>query len=148
MKLFSLLAASDKLLEGLIVAVIVLAAIGVIALAVVLIVGNRAAKNRKTNAKTPVQQTPSQPKPKAEPFKPEIIQKPTNKCWRRMEKRKLSYTIGRNRAFELWCWRTLLRVPWTVRRSNQSILKEINPEYSLEELMLKLQYLRPSDVKN
>ena len=78
MKLFSLLAASDKLLEGLIVAVIVLAAIGVIALAVVLIVGNRAAKNRKTNAKTPVQQTPSQPKPKAEPFKPEIIQKPTN----------------------------------------------------------------------
>ena len=41
-------------------------------------------------------------------------------------------------AFELWCWRRLLRVPWTVRRSNQSILKEINPEYSLEELMLKL----------
>ena len=43
-------------------------------------------------------------------------------------------------AFELWCWRPLLRVPWTVRRSNQSILKEINPEYSLEGLMLKLQY--------
>ena len=45
-------------------------------------------------------------------------------------------------AFELWCWRRLLRVPWTARRSNQSILKEISPEYSLEELMLKpkLQY--------
>ena len=41
-------------------------------------------------------------------------------------------------AFELWCWRRLLRVPWTERRSNQSILKEINHEYSLEELMLKL----------
>ena len=41
-------------------------------------------------------------------------------------------------AFELWCWRRLLRVPWTTRRSNQSILKEINPEYSLEVLMLKL----------
>ena len=41
-------------------------------------------------------------------------------------------------AFELWCWRRLLRVPWTARRSNHSILKEINPEYSLEELMLKL----------
>ena len=43
-------------------------------------------------------------------------------------------------AFELGCWRRPLRVPWTVRRFNQSILKEINPEYSLEELMLKLQY--------
>ena len=43
-------------------------------------------------------------------------------------------------AFELWCWRRLLRVPWTARRSNQSILKEINPEYSLDGLMLKLQY--------
>ena len=42
-------------------------------------------------------------------------------------------------AFKLWCWRRLLRVPWTVRRSNQSILEEINPEYSLEELMLKFQ---------
>ena len=42
-------------------------------------------------------------------------------------------------AFELWCWRRLLRVPWTARRSNQSILKEISPEYSLEGLMLKLQ---------
>ena len=41
-------------------------------------------------------------------------------------------------AFKLWCWRRLLRVPWTTRRSNQSILKEINPEYSLEGLMLKL----------
>ena len=46
-------------------------------------------------------------------------------------------------AFKLWCWRRLLRVPWSARRSNQSILKEINPEYSLEGLMLKLklQYL-------
>ena len=43
-------------------------------------------------------------------------------------------------AFELWCWRRLLRVPWTARRSNQSILKEISPEYSLEGLTLKLQY--------
>ena len=43
-------------------------------------------------------------------------------------------------AFELWCWRRLLRVPWTARRSNQSILKQISPEYSLEGLMLKLQY--------
>ena len=41
-------------------------------------------------------------------------------------------------AFELWCWRRFLRVPWTARRSNQSILKEISPEYSLEGLMLKL----------
>ena len=41
-------------------------------------------------------------------------------------------------AFELWCWRRFLSVPWTARRSNQSILKEINPEYSLEGLMLKL----------
>ena len=41
-------------------------------------------------------------------------------------------------AFKLWCWRRLLRVPWTARNSNQSILKEISPEYSLEELMLKL----------
>ena len=46
-------------------------------------------------------------------------------------------------AFELWCWRRLLMVPWTARRANQSILKEISPEYSLEGLMpkLKLQYL-------
>ena len=41
-------------------------------------------------------------------------------------------------AFELWCWRRLLRVPWTARRSNQSMLKEISPEYSLEGVMLKL----------
>ena len=51
-------------------------------------------------------------------------------------KRKLS--AKEMMAFELWCWRRLLRVPWTARRSNQSILKEISPEYSLEELMLKL----------
>ena len=44
----------------------------------------------------------------------------------------------RTDAFELWCWRRLLRVPWTARRSNQSILKEINPEYSLKGLMVKL----------
>ena len=52
-------------------------------------------------------------------------------------------------AFELWCWRRLLRVTWTARTSNQSILKEIRPEYSLEGLMLKLkfQYFGP-DVKN
>ena len=51
-------------------------------------------------------------------------------------------------AFELWCWRRLLRVPWTARRSNQSILKEINPEYSLERLILKLklQYFGDSDA--
>ena len=49
----------------------------------------------------------------------------------------------RTDAFELWCWRRLLRIPWTARRSNQSILKEISPGYSLEGLMLKLklQYL-------
>ena len=58
-------------------------------------------------------------------------------------------------AFELWCWKRLLRVPWTPRRSNQSILKEISPEYSLERLMLKLklQYfgylmLRPDSFEN
>jgi len=43
-------------------------------------------------------------------------------------------------AFKLWCWRRLFRVPWTARRSNQSILKEISPEYSLEGLMLKLKF--------
>ena len=48
--------------------------------------------------------------------------------------------LGRIDAFELWCWRKLLRVPWTARRSNQSILKKINPVYSLEELMLKLKH--------
>ena len=46
----------------------------------------------------------------------------------------------RTDAFELWCWRRLLRVPWIARRSNQSILKEINPEYSQDGLVLKLQY--------
>ena len=46
----------------------------------------------------------------------------------------------RSDAFELWCWRRLLRVPWSARRSNHSILNEINPEYSLEGLMPKLQY--------
>ena len=56
-----------------------------------------------------------------------------------------SWTINKDEhrridAFELWCWRRLLRVPWTARRSNQSILKETSPEYSLEGLMLKLQY--------
>ena len=53
-------------------------------------------------------------------------------------------------AFELWCWRRLLRVPWTARRSNQSILKEISPEYSLEGLMLKLKLsvLWPPDAKS
>jgi len=49
-----------------------------------------------------------------------------------------SWTIKKADAFELWRWRRLLRVPWTARRSNQSILKEISPEYSLEGLMLKL----------
>src|SRR5574337_613239 len=43
-------------------------------------------------------------------------------------------------AFKMWCWRRLLRVPWTARRSNQSVLKEINPEYSLEGLMLKMKF--------
>ena len=56
-----------------------------------------------------------------------------------------SWTINkaehqRIEAFELWCQRRLLRVPWTVRRSNQSVLQEINPEYSLEGLMLKLKF--------
>ena len=53
-------------------------------------------------------------------------------------------------TFELWCWRRLLRVSWTARRSNQSVLKEINPDYSLEGLMLRLKLLIlwPSDVKN
>jgi len=43
-------------------------------------------------------------------------------------------------AFELWCWRRLVRVPWTAKRSNQLIFREINPEHSLEELMLKLKF--------
>ena len=78
----------------------------------------------------------------------------TSFCWQRSIQVKLrffsvimyrceSWTIKkaehqRINAFELWCWRRLLRVSWTARRSNQSILKEINPEYSLEGLMLKL----------
>ena len=49
-------------------------------------------------------------------------------------------------GFELWCWRRLLRVPWTARRSNQSILKEISPEYSLEGLMLKLKLQYPGHL--
>ena len=53
----------------------------------------------------------------------------------------------RTDVFEMWCWRRLLRVPWTAKRPNQSILKEINLEYSLEGLMLKL-ILWPSDVKS
>ena len=59
---------------------------------------------------------------------------------------------GRTDAFRLWCWRRLLRVPWTARRSNQSVLKEINPEYSVEGLMLKAEaaaaVLRPPDMKS
>ena len=53
-------------------------------------------------------------------------------------------------AFELWCWRRLLGVPWTARRANQSILKEISPDYSLEglTLKLKLQYFGPPDAKS
>ena len=51
-------------------------------------------------------------------------------------------------AFELWCWRRLLRVPRTARRSNQAILKEISPEYSLEGLILKLQHFSPLMGKN
>ena len=54
----------------------------------------------------------------------------------------------RTDAFQLWCWRRFLRVPWAARRSHWSILKEINSEYSLEGLMLKCQYLWPLDAKN
>ena len=53
--------------------------------------------------------------------------------------KKAEHWRAEHNAFALWCWRILLRVPWTARRSNQWILKEINPEYSLEGLMLKLQ---------
>ena len=58
--------------------------------------------------------------------------------------------VPKNWCFELWCWRRPLRVPWTARRSNQSILKEISPEYSLEGLMLKLKtpILWPPDAKD
>ena len=53
-------------------------------------------------------------------------------------------------AFKLWCWRRLLTVPWTTRRSNQSVLKQINPEYLLKGLLLKLklQYFWPADAKS
>ena len=49
-----------------------------------------------------------------------------------------NWTVKKADAFELWCWKRVLTVPWTARRSNQSVLKEISPEYSLEGLMLKL----------
>ena len=60
------------------------------------------------------------------------------------------FGITRIDAFELWCWRRLLRVPWTARRSNQSILKEMSPGISLEGMMLKLklQYFWPPHVKS
>ena len=60
-----------------------------------------------------------------------ILPKPFQ--WRRLEHQRID-------AFKLWCYRRLLRVPWTARRSNKSVLKEINPEYSLEGLMLKLKF--------
>ena len=58
----------------------------------------------------------------------------------RKQKWEMSKTSMEIDTFKLWCWRKLLRVPWTARRSNQSILKGISPEYSLEGLMLKFQY--------
>ena len=67
-------------------------------------------------------------------------------CWQELVKAIVflvvmhGYESWRIDAFELWCWRRLLRVPWTTRRSNQSILKEISSEYSLEGLILKVQY--------
>ena len=61
------------------------------------------------------------------------MERPIRKILKKAERQRID-------AFELWCWRRLLRVPWTARRSNQSILKEINPEDLLEELKLKLQY--------
>ena len=64
---------------------------------------------------------------------PVVMYGPENWTIKKAEHRRID-------AFELWCWRRLLRVPWTARRSNQSILKEINPEYSLERLMLKLKF--------
>ena len=57
-----------------------------------------------------------------------------------MSHRCESWTIKKAEHFKLWCWRRLLRVPWTARRSNQSMLKEINPEYLLEGLVLKLKF--------
>ena len=62
---------------------------------------------------------------------PEVMYRCESWTIKKAERRRID-------AFELWCWRRLLRVPWTARRSNQSILKEISPEYSLEALMLKL----------
>ena len=64
---------------------------------------------------------------------PEVMYRSESRPIKKAEHRRID-------AFELWCWRTLLRVPWTARRSNQSILKEINPEYSLERLILTLQF--------
>ena len=63
--------------------------------------------------------------------------------------RKQSWALPRIDAFELWCWRRLLRIPWTARRSNQSFLKEINPEYSLEGIDAKAEalILWPPDAK-
>ena len=58
--------------------------------------------------------------------------------WSKCGKMSTTESWASKNAFELWCWRKLLRVPWTARRSNQSILKNISPEYSLEGLMLKL----------
>ena len=62
---------------------------------------------------------------------PEVMDRCENWTMKKAEHRRID-------AFKLWCWRMLFRVPWTARKSNQSILKEINPEYSLEGLMLKL----------
>ena len=79
--------------------------------------------------------------------KPMVFPEVTYGCERwtikKVERRRMD-------AFELWCWRRLLRVPWTARRLNQSILREINPEYSLEGLMLKLklQYFGISDANS
>ena len=74
---------------------------------------------------------------------------PSSHVWMWELDSKESWAL-KNWCFELWCWRRLLRVPWTARRSNQSLLKEIKPEYSLEGLMLKLKLLIlwPPDVKN
>ena len=86
----------------------------------------------------------------------QCIYKETSLCWQRSIQSKLIFPVlyshvqcdsssikmaecWRIDAFELWCWRRLFRVPWTARRSNQSTLKEISPEYSLEWLMLKLE---------
>ena len=59
-------------------------------------------------------------------------------CWDGRTNGFNVFKKSKNDAFELWCWRRLLKVPWTARRSNQSILKEISPKYSLEGLVLKL----------